>query len=232
MSNLSEATGVNRRKGNRSHSSSSFLCSGHLLIIIWQCLSEITRNTMHDTWQSCSPFSHTWLRLFSILLFCKCQCTFQKDKTQTSLRMKTSKNWREACTRIPMPVNSTWVSAQTLSMLLFTDIFRPNANFEGKPTEASGTFPHDMLGLDLAQRIFKVTMGSCSQPDPAMLGAGIQQDPLSSGTVRRCTADSSLLQPTLSKKTTHPLTDQNTQVFAQQNHCLSTPLHTPCSLLC
>lgn len=43
--------------------------------------------------------------------------------------------------------------------------------------------------------------------------------------VRWCTADSSLLQPTLSKQTTHPLTHQNTQVLAQKSH--HTPLHNP-----
>lgn len=77
MINLSEATeGVNRRKGD-GNSELSFLCSHHLLIIIWQCLNEITRNTnANKTCGNVVPHSP----LLQIA-----QCGFQNDKTRTNL---------------------------------------------------------------------------------------------------------------------------------------------------
>lgn len=98
-----ESTGV-KEMGTQS-SSSSFLCSGHLLIIIWQCLNEITRNTnANKTCGNVVPHSP---------LLQVAQCGFQNDKTWTNLRVKTSKKWRETCTRIPMQVNSTKVPVQS-----------------------------------------------------------------------------------------------------------------------
>ena len=87
-----------------TQSSSSFLPSGHVLIIIWQCLNKIPRNTdAKNTHGNVVPHSP----LLQVV-----ECRFQKDKPQTNLRTKTSKKWRETCTRIPMQVNSTRVPVQ------------------------------------------------------------------------------------------------------------------------
>lgn len=69
-----------------TQSSSSFLCSGHLLITTWQSLKEITRNTnANKTRGSVVPHSP----LLQVV-----ECRFQKDKTQTNLRTKTSKKMK------------------------------------------------------------------------------------------------------------------------------------------
>jgi len=96
-----ESTG-GKERGTRSLS--SFLCSGHLLTVTRQRLNEITRNTPANTTHG-NLVSHSPLPQ-------EVGCRFQNDKTQTNLRMKTSKKMKRNLTRLPMQVNSTRVPAR------------------------------------------------------------------------------------------------------------------------
>lgn len=130
-----------------------------------------------------------------------------------------------------MPVNSTWAPVQHPFHAAFHWHLQTQYKFWRKTYWSQRDFSWWHVGSGPGSAYPPLDQSNNAQLFPAWPSNAWSWDPAGSLVLmhgaRRCIADSSLLQPTLSKKTTHPLTDQNKQVFAQQNHRLHAPLHTP-----